>query len=127
MPIGGEVVEQTSQTEQVVFTSLVAQRRILFAQPAEPAEEVSVSAQLRYPPDLRKGRVEIDQKTVGHAAVLGDGVALQSEGESLNMRFENLIETGLGAAHEMWRVDKRVRFSTARAYSRQTSWGARWT
>ena len=55
-----------------------AEGRILFAHPAEPAEQVRIAAKLREPVHPRKGSVEITEETVGHAAIVGDGIAAQS-------------------------------------------------
>src|SRR6266404_1771800 len=38
--IGSQIVKQTAEAQQVVGASLVAQRRIWLAHPAEPAEQV---------------------------------------------------------------------------------------
>lgn len=128
--LGGEVVQEAAKAEQVIDAGLIAQRMILFAHRAEPAEQMGIATKLRQPAELRKGGVQIAQETAGHGSVVEDGTAPQSERESLDVRFEDLIESELGRfglAHEIWGMDAPVRFSMARAYSRHTSWGASWT
>jgi hypothetical protein len=120
----GQVVQQTTEAKQVISASFVAQRRVLLAQPPEPAEQMGVTAELREAAEVRKGGVEIAEEATGDTSILDYRVVPQSEGESLDVSCEDLIETGFGLAHGIGGVDKRVRFSTARAYSRQTSRGA---
>lgn len=88
---------------------------------------MGIAAKLREPLDLRKSAMKIAQETVGHASVIGNGVAAQGQGKSLDVSCEDLVETGFGLAHGIGGVDNRARLAMARAYSRQTSWGASWT
>ena len=127
MTTGGQVVEQPAEAEQIVGARFVAQRRILFAQPAEPADDVWVPSELGEAVDPRKGGMEVVQETAGDASVIADGVASQGKGQRLDVRFKYLAETGFGLAHAMCAEARRVRLATARVYSRQTSWGASWT
>ena len=124
MAVGGQVVEQTAELQQVIPAGFVAQRRILFAQPSEPSEHMGVAAKLGKAADLRKGGLEVLQEPAGHVSVVVDGARPQGEGEGLEVILEDLVETGWGLAHGICGGDKRVRVATARAYSRQTSWGA---
>ena len=124
--VGGEVVEYAAEADQIVDARLVAQGRLLCAQPAEPAEQVGVAAQLGKPAELRKVGVEIAQENLGQGSVVADGGGPQGEGKSLEVSFQDLFQGG-GLAHETSGRVKRVRLATARAYSRQTSWGASWT
>jgi hypothetical protein len=84
-----------------------------------------IAAQLGELAHLRKIRLEIGEEAMG-----GDSKISVGSGESLDARVKNLGEFlvgqrgGWGASHRFWGQDKRVRFCTARAYSRQTSWGA---
>ena len=86
----------------------------------------SMAAQLRRPAELRKSDLEIAKKPAGHGSVGGDGGGPQGQGESLDVSFQDLLQAGGGLAHETSGGVKRVRWATARAYSRQTSWGASW-
>ena len=92
-----------------------------------PDVEVGLAAKFREPADVRKGSVEVAQETASHGSVVDDGIAPQGQGESLDVSFEDLFEAASGLTHEICEEPKRVRFSTARAYSRQTSCGASWT
>jgi hypothetical protein len=58
----------------------------------KPAKQVRVAAKLRKLADLWKGGVKIAQKAASHVLVVGDCVGTQSQGKSLNMSLENLIE-----------------------------------
>src|SRR5436853_7774333 len=66
---------------------------------------MGIAAQLREAADPREGSVEIMQEAMGHAAIVGDGVAAQGQSESLDVRFESLFETGLRLAHGICGVD----------------------
>lgn len=55
----GKVEEQPPEAEQVYLTSMIRQRRGLFAEAPEPAEQVGIAAQLGKPAELRKVGVEI--------------------------------------------------------------------
>ena len=50
---------------------------MLFAHPAEPAEQMGIAPELGKPADLRKSGVDVAQETAGYASVVGDGVAPQ--------------------------------------------------
>jgi len=78
--------------------------------------------------DLWKRGAKITQEAAGSVLVLDNGEGLQSQGKSLDLSFENLFETLTGMTHDTTRGEIRcARLATARAYSRQTSWGASWT
>ena len=125
--ISSQVMEQATKSDQVTAVSRVAQGRLAFTQPAEPAEQVRIAAQLGEPAHLRKGAVEIGEETARDRSVVTHGVGPQGQSQGLNMRCKDVLETLSGVAHGIWGADKRLRFWTARAYSRQTSWGANWT
>src|ERR1700682_6174271 len=127
MAVGGQIVEQTAEAEEVPLTSHIAQGRILLAQPTEPAEYMRIAAESRETADARKGGVEIAEKPMGRDAILEGGAGPQGESESLDVSFEDRVEAEFGLTHGIDGVDKYVRFWTARAYSRHTSWGASWT
>jgi hypothetical protein len=44
--IAGQVIEQAAETEHILLASLVGQGTTLFAQTAEPAEQMGIAAQL---------------------------------------------------------------------------------
>jgi len=125
--VGGQILQQTADVDQVLSAGLVAQWRILFAQATKPAQQMRIAAELRQTAELRKSVMEIAEKTVRRTPVGPQRAGLVSHGEAPDMRFEDLVEVGFGRVHGIGGRDKRVRFSMARAYSRHTSWGASWT
>jgi len=79
-------------------------------------------------PNLWKSGLEIAEKAASNTPRIPHRIRPQGEGKSLPLSFENLVEAELRlVSHGIDGVDKRARFWTARAYSRQTSWGASWT
>jgi hypothetical protein len=58
----------------------------------KPTEHVWVAAEFGDLTELWKGGMKIAQKPASHAPVLSDCTGTQSQGESLEMSFENLIE-----------------------------------
>jgi hypothetical protein len=68
--IAGEVVEQTTETEHILLASLIGQGAMLFAQAAEPAEQMGIAAQLGKPLYLRKLCVEIEQEAPDRASIV---------------------------------------------------------
>lgn len=125
--IGGQIVEPAAEAQQVVSAGFIAQGRILFAHPAEPAEQMGIAAKLREPADSRKGSLKIAGEAVGHTSMVGDGIAAQSQGQRLDVCLEDLFEAVSGLTHKICEEPKRVRLPTAQAYSRHTSSGASWT
>jgi hypothetical protein len=124
---GSQIVEQAAEAQQVIGSGFIAQGRILFAHPAEPAEQMGIAAKLREPVDLRKSSLQIAEEAVGHASIVGDGIAAQSQGQRLDVCFEDVFEAASGLTHKICEEPKRGRFSMAQAYSRQISCGASWT
>jgi hypothetical protein len=57
--ISGQVVQQAPEAVQIDGARWVRQGRLLCAQPAEPAEQVGIAAQLRRLAELRKSDLEI--------------------------------------------------------------------
>jgi hypothetical protein len=57
--VGGQIIQQPAETNEVIAASFVAQGRLSFTQPAEPAEQMRVAAQLREPAKLGEGGAEI--------------------------------------------------------------------
>ena len=119
--VGGQIVQQTTETDQVTSAGLVRQRGILIAQPAEPTKHMGIAAELGRPAYLRKRSVEIGEESVSHATIVSQAVSAQSQGEGLEVRFKDLIEAECGLFHKIYEEPKVVRFAMAREYSRQTS------
>ena len=51
--LGGQVVEQAAETDQVYAARAIGQGRVFLAKAAEPAEQMGVAAQLLYRPPSR--------------------------------------------------------------------------
>ena len=108
----------------------IRQRWILVTQAAEPTEQMGIAVQLRQSAHSRKVGVEIGKETTRGAPIVGYGAAAEGGREGLDAGFKDLLEFCVGQSgvwgrtHRFLGKGKRVRFCTARAYSRQTSWGA---
>jgi hypothetical protein len=46
MALGGQVVEQTTQAEETLLASVVANRRAQFAKPAKPTQHMGIATEL---------------------------------------------------------------------------------
>jgi hypothetical protein len=57
--VGGQIIQQPAETNEVIAESFVVQGRLSFTQPPEPAEQMRVAAQLREPAKLGEGGAEI--------------------------------------------------------------------
>src|SRR6516162_6218315 len=98
---------------------------MVLAEEAEPAQQMRISAQLGKFAQVGKSGVEISEKAAGASAILFHSPRLEGSGQDLHLGFEELVEGGLRSLHDILSgVDKRTRWATARAYSRQTSSGA---
>ena len=92
----GQVAEQAAENDQIDSARGRGQRRILFAQAAEPAEQMGIAAQLGDLEHLRKIGLQITEK-----APRGDSIALyrfRSQGscESLNAGIQDFREDRMG-------------------------------
>jgi len=77
MAIGGQIIQQAAEADQKIGASFVAQRRLLLAQGAEPAEQMGIAAELAEPAHLRKGPAEVGQKATSGAAIGAHGIGTQ--------------------------------------------------
>lgn len=77
--------------------------------------------------DLGERGPQIANEAAGHIFILDHCEWLESQSESLDLRFENLFESPSRLTHGIGGDDRRARLATARAYSRQMSLGASWT
>ena len=127
MEVGRQIVQQSPETKEMLEADFVAQGRLSFAQPAEPAEQMGIAAQLRKPRQLRKLGLEIGEEVARCTSIVARRAGLQRRGERLDLRFKDLFETGSALTHERCEEFNPFRFSMARAYWRQTSCGASWT
>src|SRR5271156_2123699 len=121
MAVGGQIVEQSAKTEQIAAAGLIGQRRLLFAQMAEPGEEMGIAAELGYSAYPRESSVEPGKESGGSTAIVSYAVGAQSQGKSTEVRFKDLVEVRCGPLHKTFEDPNCARFSTARAYSCQTS------
>jgi len=127
MAVGGQIVQQPPETDGVVGAGFVTQRRLLFAQPAEPAEEIGITAELGGLANLWESRAEVSEKVARGTSIMDYRTSPHGQGERLQMRFKDPFEAGSEWIHERWEASSPFRFWRARVYSRQTSWGASWT
>lgn len=125
--VGRQIVQQTTDEDQILSTGFVAQGWILLAQVTEPAQQMRITAELFEAAEPWEPIMKIAEKPANRYAVGLHRGEPTGHGEGVDVRFEDLVEASFGLGHGIGGVDKRVRFSVARAYSRQTSWGARWT
>jgi hypothetical protein len=121
----GRVAEQTAKASEINSTRGMRQGWILLAQAANPTEQMRIAAQLREAVEVGKIGLEIGQEAIGGHSVVPVGTP-----EHLNLGSQDLLQV-LGSTSRLWAwshrscgTDRRVRFPTARAYSRHTSWGA---
>src|SRR6266568_112753 len=132
MAVGGQILEQAAEINQKKDARPVGQRRLLLGQGAEPAEQMGIAAELAEAAHPWKSSAEIGQEAPGGGAIALDGAGAQCGSEIFDVGMEDLFEGdlfegGSGSGHQFWEESKGVRFSMARRYSRQTSWGASWT
>jgi hypothetical protein len=88
---GGQVVEQAAETDQVDPARARAQGRILFAQAAEPAEQMGIAAQLGELEYLREIRLEIGEEAMGSRSIVSVGSR-----KSLDAGVKDLLEFVVG-------------------------------
>jgi hypothetical protein len=91
--VGSQIVEHPAKTEQIAAAGLVRQRRLMFAEMAEPGKQVGIAAELGESRQTRESSVEPGKESAGNAAIISHAVAAQSQSESTEVRFKDLIET----------------------------------
>ena len=125
MPLVGQVAQHTTELDETFLANLIAQPRMLLAEESEPAQQMRISAELGKFTQVGKSSVEINQKVAGAGAILFHGPQLEGSGQDLDLAFEEVVKGGLRWLHDIVSgADKRTRWATARANSRQTSCGA---
>jgi len=117
----GRVAEQTAKASEINSTRGMRQGWILLAQAANPTEQMRIAAQLREAVEVGKIGLEIGQEAIGGHSVVPVGTP-----EHLNLGSQDLLQV-LGSTSRLWAwshrscgTDRRVRFPTARAYSRHS-------
>jgi hypothetical protein len=127
MEVGRQILQQSPETKEMLEADFIAQGRLSFAQPAEPAEQMGIAAQLGESGQVRKGGLEIGEEVACCTPIVGHRAGPQGGGERLEMSFKEAFELGSTLTYERCEESNPFRFSMARAYSRQTSCGASWT
>ncbi len=87
----GKVVEQAAETDQVDPARARGQGRILFAQAAEPAEQMGIAAQLGELEHLREIRLETGEEAMGSHSIVSVGSR-----KSLDAGVKDLLEFLVG-------------------------------
>jgi hypothetical protein len=109
MTVVGQVLQLTSELDQIMQAAFSAQGRVLIAQRAEPAQEMGVTAQLGELAHFGERRVEIGEETVGCASIVAHGVRAEGGGEYVEVSVKNLLQAEGAAAHGVSGEDKRTR------------------
>jgi hypothetical protein len=91
MARGGQVAEQAAENDQVDPARTRRQRRILFAQGAEPAEQMGIAAQLGELEQLREIRLEISEEAMDRRSIGAVGSR-----KSLDAGLKDLLEFQVG-------------------------------
>jgi hypothetical protein len=99
--VGGQIVQQAPETNEMMDAGSVAEGRLLFAQAAEPAEEMGITAELRELANLGESSAEIGKESVRGRSISLHRGGPQGEGERLDMACEDLFEAGPGWVHEI--------------------------
>jgi hypothetical protein len=98
MALGGQIFQQPAEKNEVIDTGGIAQGRLSFTQPAEPAEQMRMAAQLAEPRNVREIGAEIAEKAARHTSIEVYGARAQGKGEYPDLRFEDLRQAGLALA-----------------------------
>ena len=96
VPVGGQILEQPPEINEMVDAGFVAQARLSFTQRTKPTEEMGIAVELRGPANLREGHTEVGEEGAYGRLILNHGARPQGEGECLDLRFEDLLERGWG-------------------------------
>ena len=97
----GQVVQQSPKTNEMENAGLVAQGRLLFAQPTEPTKQMRIAVQLRELADLRESSAEIAEEAASDGLILFHRAGPGRQGEGLDVPCKDLFEAGLALVHEM--------------------------
>jgi hypothetical protein len=125
MACGSKVVQQAAEKNQIYPASLIGQGRLLLAEATEPAEQMGVAAQLGELEHLGEIRLKIGEEAMDGCLIVSVRIRKSPDAGVKDLReFLAGQSRRWYRSHQFWDEDKRIRFSTARAYSRQTSWGA---
>jgi hypothetical protein len=121
----GKGMQQTAELDEAALASDIAQRRIVLAKEAKPAEQMRITVQMGKFVQMGKASVEISEKATGAGTILFQGVGPKDSSQDLDLGFEDLVQGELRWLHDIFSgEDKGTRWATARANSCQTSRGA---
>jgi hypothetical protein len=118
--LDGQVAEQTAQAKQVNAASAIGQARVFVAETLHPTEQMRVTLQFRDLAKLWVVRLEIGNEAMDGGSKVSMQIWVRLDG-SIQHRMDFVM--GRRGTHKSRGNCRRVRFCTARAYSRQTSWG----
>ena len=82
--VGGQIVQQSAETNEVIIARVVAPGRLLFTEPAEPTEQMRIAAQFGEPAKLGEGGAEISEEVARRSSILLYGAGAEREGERLD-------------------------------------------
>jgi hypothetical protein len=91
MALGGKIVEEAPEGEQIDTARAIRQGRILFAERANPAEQMGVAAQLRQAKYPREIRLEKGEETAGSGSIVS-----RRSGERLNPGVKDRLDFVVG-------------------------------
>src|SRR6266849_2092584 len=109
MAVVGQVLQQTSEPDQIFQAGFRAQGRILIAQRAKPAQQMGVTTQLGELVHVGESRVEISEKAAGYHSIVVHGVRAKGSGEDAEVSVKNLLQGEGAVAHGISGGDKRTR------------------
>src|SRR5262250_1277795 len=100
MTVGGQIIEQASELNEMADACLAGQWWLLFAHRAKPTEEMGIATELREMANMWEGRTEIGQEATCGRTISLHCVGLQGKSQRLHLSFEDLFERGSGWPHE---------------------------
>lgn len=98
--LGSLIVQQPAERYEVIESGWMAQRRLFFTQPAEPAEQMRIAAQLRELAKVREMGAEITEKAARDKSIVVYRAGLKGQGECPDLSFEDLFQDVLALSHE---------------------------
>jgi hypothetical protein len=102
MACGGKFVKQAAETDEVDPARAIGQRRVLFAEVVDPAEQVGITTQFGELEQLREIRLEIGEEAMGGRSIVSVGGR-----KSPDVGVEDLLEFLVGQSGG-WERSHRV-------------------
>jgi len=94
MAVGGQIVQQAADLEEVTVARSTAERRLLFTEGAEPGEQMRIATQLGEAAKVGEGAAEISQEAVRGRSIVAYGARAEGEGEGADLGLEDLFQAG---------------------------------